>query len=66
MKKKDQARRFESDVLGVPPLKLTLVNTDEIRRDGQKKTRTLRNLGRNAKYRSVVEKLIKHLKELDK
>lgn len=66
MKKKNEPRRFESETLGLPPLKMVLVNTDEIRREGQKKTRALRNLGKTAKYRAVVEKLIKHLKDSDK
>jgi hypothetical protein len=66
MKKKDEPRRFESEMLGLPPLKMVLVNTDAIRREGQKKARTLRNLGKNSKYRTAVEKLISHLKELDK
>ncbi len=66
MKKKNEPRRFESETLGLPPLKMVLVNTDEIRREGQKKTRTLRSLGKTAKYRTVVEKLIKHLKDADK
>lgn len=66
MKKKTEPRRFESETLGLPPLKMVLVNTDEIRREGQKKARALRGLGKNAKYRSVIEKLIKHLKDSDK
>jgi hypothetical protein len=65
MKKKDEPRRFENDMLGMPPLKMVLVNTDALRREGQKKARTLRNLGKTAKYRKAVEKLIDHLKEMD-
>ena len=66
MKKKNEPRRFESETLGLPPLKMVLVNTDAIRREGKKKARALRSLGKNAKYRMVIEKLINHLKELDK
>ena len=66
MKKKNEPRRFESETLGMPPLKMVLVNTDEIRREGQTKARTLRKLGKNTKYRTVIEKLINHLKEMDK
>lgn len=66
MNKKNSPRRFESETLGVPPLKMVLVNTDAIRREGQKKTRALRDLGKNVKYRKAVEKLISHLKEMDK
>jgi len=66
MKKKNEPRRFESETLGLPPLKMVLVNTDAIRREGQKKARTLRSLGKNQKYRAVIEKLIDHLKEMDK
>ena len=66
MKKKNDPRRFESETLGMPLLEMVLVNTDAIRREGQKKARTLRSLGKNSKYRTAVEKLIAHLKEMDK
>lgn len=66
MKKKNEPRRYESETLGMPPLKMVLINTDALRREGQKKARTLRSMGKNSKYRTVVEKLINHLKEMDK
>ena len=66
MKKKTEPRRFESETLGLPPLKMVLINTDAIRREGQTKARALRKLGKNAKNRTVIEKLINHLKEMDK
>lgn len=66
MKKKNEPRRFESETLGLPPLKMVLVNADEIRREGQMKARALRNLGKTAKYRAAVEKLIRHLKDSDR
>ena len=58
--------RFESETLGLPPLKMVLVNTDAIRLEGQKKARTLRSLGKTQKYRAAVEKLIRHLNESDR
>ena len=63
-KQKLETRRFEFDSLALPPLKMTLVNTDAIRRDGEKKVRTLRKLAKNVRYRQVVEKLIVHLREM--
>jgi hypothetical protein len=61
--KQNQARRFESEFLALPPLKMILVNMDDIRRDGEKKARVLRKLAKGAQYRKAVEKLISHLKE---
>jgi hypothetical protein len=62
-KPKEETRRFESEFLALPPLTMTLVNTGEIRRDGDNKARTLRKLAKSAQYRKAVEKLISHLKE---
>lgn len=64
MKKQDKTRRFDSVTLGMPPLKMVLVNTDEIRSEGQKKARVLRRLAKDAKYRTAVEKLIAHLTKM--
>jgi hypothetical protein len=64
-KKKDEPRRFESEFLALPPLKMVLVNTDAIRSEGEKKKRILRKLAKNVQYRKAVEKLISHLKEFD-
>ncbi|MBV6396650.1 MAG: hypothetical protein HFACDABA_02250 [Anaerolineales bacterium] len=66
MKRKNEPRRFESETLGLPPLKMVLFNADALRREGQKKTRALRDLGKTAKYRAAVEKLIKHLKDSER
>jgi len=66
MKKKNEPRRFESETLGLPPLKMVLLNTDALRREGQKKTRALRGLGKTARYRAAVERLIQHLKDGDR
>jgi hypothetical protein len=63
MNKKDETRRYEFDMLALPPLKMALVNTDVIRRDGEKKVRTLRKLANSTRYRKAVEKLINHLRE---
>jgi hypothetical protein len=65
-KKKDETRRFESEFLALPPLKMVLVNTDAIRSEGEKKKRILRRLAKNVQYRKAVEKLISHLKEPDR
>ncbi len=65
MKKKTEPRRFESETLGLPPLKMVLVDTDAIHDEGLTKTRTLRKLVKNMQYRKAVEKLITHLKETD-
>ena len=66
MKKQEENRRFESELLGMPPLKMVLVNTDAIRSEGEKKTRRLRKLVKASQYRKAVEKLINHLQESDK
>ena len=65
MKKQEENRRFESEMMGMPPLKMVLVNTDAIRSEGEKKTRTLRRLVKSSQNRKAVEKLIGHLKQLD-
>jgi len=62
-KPKEETRRFESDFLALPLLTMTLVNTDEIRRDGESKARMLRKLAKSAQNRKAVEKLISHLKD---
>ncbi len=61
--KQDEIRRYESVMLALPPLKMVLVNADAIRREGEKKTRTLRKLVKSSQYRKAVEKLINHLKD---
>ena len=65
-KPKEEPRRFESEVLALPPLKMVLVDTDAIRSEGEKKTRTLRKLVKNSQNKRTVEKLISHLMKLDK
>lgn len=62
--KQNEILRFESEFLALPPLKMILVNTDAIRDDGEKKTRTLRKIVKSAKNRKAVEKLIGHLTKL--
>jgi hypothetical protein len=65
-KPKEETRRFESEILALPPLKMVLVDIDEIRSEGMKKTRALRNLAKRSQYRKAVEKLINHLTKMDK
>lgn len=62
--KSNNTRRFESEFLALPPLRMVLVNTDAIRDDGESKTRTLRKIAKSAKNRKAVEKLIGHLTKL--
>jgi hypothetical protein len=63
-RKQNETRRFESEFLALPPLKMILVNTDAIRDDGERKTRTLRKIAKNAKNRKAIEKLIVHLTKM--
>jgi hypothetical protein len=63
-KPKEESRRFESDVLALPPLRMVLVNTEAIRRDGEKRARTLRKLVKSSQNRKAVEKLINHLSKM--
>jgi len=64
-KPKEESRRFESEAIALPPLKMILVNTDSIRVEGQKKTRALRKLAKSSPSRKTVEKLIDRLMKLD-
>ena len=65
-KPKEENRRYEAETLGLPPLKMVLVDTDAIRTEHEKKTRALRKLAKNAQNKRTVEKLINHLMKLDK
>ncbi|MEW5938483.1 MAG: hypothetical protein AB1750_02370 [Chloroflexota bacterium] len=64
--KQEPARRFESEVLALPPLKMVLVDAASIRREGERKTRALRKLAKSSPSRKTVEKLIAHLMRMDK
>lgn len=63
-KSKSETRRFESDALALPPLKMALVDTEAIRSEGRKKASKLRRIAKGAKYKAAVEKLIVHLTKI--
>jgi hypothetical protein len=65
-KPKEETRRYEAAMLALPPLKMTLVDTDAIRAENEKKTRALRKLAKSAQNKRTVEKLIDHLMKMDK
>ena len=62
MKKKEETRRFETQTLGLPPLKMILVDMDEEpRRKRGKKTDGSRKTQQDSENRQLILKLIKHL-----
>jgi hypothetical protein len=63
MKKQDEPRRFESVTLGLPPLEMILVHTDEERGNNAGKTSVPRKTPKELDHLKAVIKLISHLKE---
>ena len=67
MKTKEETRRFDSVTLGLPPLKMILVNTDE-ESNGRaaKKTTGQRKTKKELENRQLILKLIEHLTGTDR
>jgi hypothetical protein len=66
MKKQEENRRFESELLGMPPLKMILLNLDADERDRpRKKTAVPRKSAKDLENLKAVVKLIDHLTELE-
>ena len=64
MNNKDEPRRFESEILGLPPLKMVLVHTETDRRDRPtKKTSVAGKSQKDMEHLKTIVKLIDHLKE---
>lgn len=64
MNKKDEPRRFESETLGLPPLKMVLVHAETDRRDRRaKKTSVAHKSQKNMEHLKAVVRLIDHLLE---
>ena len=64
MKKKEETRRFESETLALPPLKMVLVNTDSDRRNRpSKKNSVTQKSQASLENLKAVIKLIDHLSE---
>jgi hypothetical protein len=62
MNKKEETRRFETQTLGLPPLKMILVDMDEeSHRKRGKKTDGSRKTQQGSENRQLILKLIKHL-----
>jgi hypothetical protein len=67
MNKKDEPRRFESETLGMPPLKMILVHTETDRRDlPAKKTSVTHKSQKHTEHLKAVVRLINHLMEEEK
>ena len=67
MKTKEETRRFDSVTLGLPPLKMILVNTDEESRERTaKKTTGHRKTKKELENRQLILKLIEHLTGTDR
>ena len=67
MKTKEETRRFDSVTLGLPPLKMILVNTDEESREhAAKKTAGRRKTKKELENRQLILKLIEHLTGADR
>jgi hypothetical protein len=65
-KKQDEPRRFESETLGLPPLKMVLVHADTERRNRTaKKLAVPRKNQKDLDNLKAVIKLIDHLMETD-
>ena len=63
-KKQDETRRFESETLGLPPLKMILVHADTERRNRPaKKLAVSRKNQKDLENLKAVIKLIDHLME---
>jgi 2-phosphoglycerate kinase len=61
---KDEPRRFESETLGLPPLKMVLVHAETDHRDRPtKKTSVVRKSQKNMEHLKAVVRLIDHLME---
>ena len=64
MNKKDEPRRFESETLGLPPLKMILVHADTDRRNRPaKKTAAPQKSLASLENLKAVVRLIDHLSE---
>ena len=64
MKKQNETRRFESETLALPPLKMVLVNIDSDRRNhSAKKTAIQQKSQKSLENLKAVIKLIDHLTE---
>ena len=57
MEKQDETRRFESEILGPPPLQMVLMHADEQRA----KQEALNKLRKKKEERAAVERIIGHL-----
>lgn len=67
MKKQDETRRFESEMMALPPLKMILVHTETDRRDQPaKKTSVPRKSGKDLENLKAIVKLIDHLASEDR
>ena len=65
-KKQDETRRFESETLGLPPLKMVLVHADTERRNRPaKKLAVSRKSQKDLENLKAVIKLIDHLTETE-
>lgn len=63
-KKQDEIRRFESEILGLPPLKMVLAHADTERRNRPaKKLAVSRKSKKDLENLKAVIKLIDHLSE---
>ena len=66
MKKQEEPRRFESETLGLPPLKMVLVHTDGEGGDRlAKKDSAPHKIKKNRDNLQAIVKLIDHLIESD-
>ena len=67
MKTREETRRFDSVTLGLPPLKMILVSTDEESRErAGKKTTGHRKTKKELENRQLILKLIEHLTGTDR
>ena len=67
MTRKEETRRYESVTLGMPPLKMILVETDaENREKPAKKTGVSRKSQKDSENLKAVIKLIEHLTGTDR